>query len=228
MTRLPLFFSFLSLVTCLRFLFAAAAPLSSDGSPEQDGTGQTSIQDASLPFAGINETDGTMLGVYYCTAPFWNALPSVDAACAYSSSSWSSSDTEGDSTAAVVVSDPCISLRGTTAAAQGKPQTTWYRNVASFAPDEGVVCVVYEYSFPRLPPFCYSSGRLTDTRTSGDKCTGASLRIANPGFPDLGVVGWARRVASYACVGASTDEEGDDDDAGKTAQGGSWFLGDGD
>ncbi|KAK7529301.1 uncharacterized protein J3D65DRAFT_179540 [Phyllosticta citribraziliensis] len=206
MTLLPVVLFFLSLVTYSRLLFAAPAPLSSDGSPDQGGTGQTSIQDASQPFVGTNETDGTMLGVYYCTAPFWNALPSVDAACVYSSSTSSSSDTDGDSTAAVTVSDPCVSLRGTTAAAQGKPQTTWYRNVASFAPDQGVVCIVYD----------------------GDKCTGASLRITNPGFPDLGVVGWARRVASYACVGASADEEGDDDDAGKTAQGGSWFLGDGD
>ncbi|KAK7631406.1 hypothetical protein IWX48DRAFT_591265 [Phyllosticta citricarpa] len=224
MTPLPLFFLFF--LSCL--LQAAL----SDITPEQaDGSGQAAIQDASQPFAGADETGsrGAVLGVrthpplrkkgnvswllaqaYYCTTPFWNAEASEDAACVYASFSTSSSsdstsaeDKESKGEVVVIISDPCTSLRGTTASAQGKPHTTWYRNVACFAPDEGVVCTVYD----------------------GDACTGSSLRIANPGFPDLDVVGWAKRVASYVCVAAA--EDGDDDDDVPAAEGGSWFVGEG-
>ncbi|KAK8224244.1 hypothetical protein BKA81DRAFT_404254 [Phyllosticta paracitricarpa] len=205
MTPLPLFFLFF--LSCL--LQAAL----SDITPEQaDGSGQAAIQDASQPFAGADETGsrGAVLGAYYCTTPFWNAEASEDAACVYASFSTSSSsdstsaeDKESKGEVVVIISDPCTSLRGTTASAQGKPHTTWYRNVACFAPDEGVVCTVYD----------------------GDACTGSSLRIANPGFPDLDVVGWAKRVASYVCVAAA--EDGDDDDDVPAAEGGSWFVGEG-
>ncbi|KAK7517335.1 uncharacterized protein IWZ02DRAFT_488714 [Phyllosticta citriasiana] len=211
MTPLPLLFLFF--LSCL-----LPAALSNINPEQADGSGQTAIQDASQPFAGADEMSGggggggAMLGLsaqaYYCTTPFWNAVPSEDAACVYTSFSTSSSS---DSTSAeeskgevvVIMSDPCTSLRGTTASAQGKPHTIWYRNVACFAPDEGVVCTVYD----------------------GDACTGSSLRIANPGFPDLDVVGWAKRVASYVCVAAA--EEGDDDDDVPAVEGGSWFVGEG-
>ncbi|KAK7611391.1 hypothetical protein IWX49DRAFT_141659 [Phyllosticta citricarpa] len=187
MTPLPLFFLFF--LSCL--LQAAL----SDITPEQaDGSGQAAIQDASQPFAGADETGsrGAVLGVrthpplrkkgnvswllaqaYYCTTPFWNAEASEDAACVYASFSTSSSsdstsaeDKESKGEVVVIISDPCTSLRGTTASAQGKPHTTWYRNVACFAPDEGVVCTVYESATPAPGPPCASPTRGSQISTS--------------------------------------------------------------
>ncbi|KAK7543768.1 hypothetical protein IWX46DRAFT_122795 [Phyllosticta citricarpa] len=168
MTPLPLFFLFF--LSCL--LQAAL----SDITPEQaDGSGQAAIQDASQPFAGADETGsrGAVLGAYYCTTPFWNAEASEDAACVYASFSTSSSsdstsaeDKESKGEVVVIISDPCTSLRGTTASAQGKPHTTWYRNVACFAPDEGVVCTVYESATPAPGPPCASPTRGSQISTS--------------------------------------------------------------
>ncbi|KAK8190582.1 hypothetical protein HDK77DRAFT_473955 [Phyllosticta capitalensis] len=215
MSPLPFFLVFLvAFLTAPTLLFAAAVPGMAPELRQRDGGDgqQTAAQGLAAPFAEeeVNRTAADAeKGVYFCTSAFWNADASGgDAACFYdvvsspSSSGTAGNDDENDNDAAaattaagtVAVSDPCVRLRSTTAAAQGKPRTSWYRNVGSFAPDGGVACVVYD----------------------ADDCTGASLRITAPGFADLGVVGWARRIASYACVVASSSDT-------STSSGGSWF-----
>ncbi|KAL1389095.1 hypothetical protein HDK64DRAFT_328295 [Phyllosticta capitalensis] len=258
MSPLPFFLVFLvAFLTAPTLLFAAAVPGMAPELRQRDGGDgqQTAAQGLAAPFAEeeVNRTAADAeKGVYFCTSAFWNADASGgDAACFYdvvsspSSSGTAGNDDENDNDAAaattaagtVAVSDPCVRLRSTTAAAQGKPRTSWYRNVGSFAPDGGVACVVYDPSIHpfihpihtsfqtasyTLPLCCscravFFPSLLTPYPTySADDCTGASLRITAPGFADLGVVGWARRIASYACVVASSSDT-------STSSGGSWF-----
>ncbi|KAK4185841.1 hypothetical protein QBC35DRAFT_388652 [Podospora australis] len=54
----------------------------------------------------------------------------------------------------------------------------WPNIITAFGPDPGRVCTIYDDNF----------------------CSGASYaNIVNPGFPDLGIIGWNDRINSFRC-----------------------------